>query len=694
MAKFPVMGREVGPSTVMNTARPTDTSVDLSSASKAMMELQRIRDAQEDVRAERFMTDQIGEQARIEAGVQRTADDLDGYPERATEMLRQEFRSALAEKNFSVRAQRRLTSEYENRIGGPALVRAVGFEQKERLARMQNDLAQIQNEQVNIVRDDPTMFETMWNNIRPTLETLPIQESQRDNAFKMQANKVVGAHVDAMMATIRSAGDVDDVKKVVQGDERYRKYLTPAQYDATLKSLDKQRKTFVTKWTNGLKTGFNDYVTRLSYGGEQSDQYSEQNVRAAFGKDADRRINQIKLAVEQGQVRGQVEGMTVAEQNAFMGDYESKIADSQFAGDTERQYRTLMGMMKQDQSRLKSDPVRYVQANNEAVMTARQQMTTAIDQWQQSAGAGAEAAPIFEQERDDAVAEYIRTVKAAQIDKGVSPLDIRILDDDSREIIADQFKSAEDTPEQANMVLSIMENQWGAHWPEVYRELGSSMPDTIMTAANVPVNQPGTRARILALGGKKDRDIIGDTPEAKATIEEVDTQMMEQFQTAAPAFAHSGSVEQMGKMRTAAKRLALDYVSGGMEPGIASERAFGEVMAGRQFTGNSYYVPPGLSVDDMSRGADSLLIYPDKLDFDLPEGVSRRTMHHAIQDRGMVVNSPDETGYQIVYRPNDSSAQLVTLTRDGEPLVMTYNEVIDFGTQRLIESRSSIDIAP
>ena len=172
MAKFPVLERQVEPSSITSSVKVTSDSMG-AGVGKAISQLgatvgdyaANLKDQKqkaEMIEADKFFLDQMKIQLKIENVARQAADNLDNYADEKGKLLEQEWSTSLANQGYSEETRNALQKRYINQIAMPAYRRNISFEHTERTTRSVQQALENENEEINMVREQPELYDQLY----------------------------------------------------------------------------------------------------------------------------------------------------------------------------------------------------------------------------------------------------------------------------------------------------------------------------------------------------------------------------------------------------------------------------------------------------------------------------------------------------------------------------------------------------
>lgn len=248
----------------------------------------------------------------------------------------------------------------------------------------------------------------------------------------------------------------------------------------------------------------------------------------------------------------------------------------------------------------------------------------------------------------------------------------RLLSERQAAGIAASFENTQDGGSNAAQLIEQLQQQWGKHWPTVYKQLQGKLPGAaLVIGTGVDPQTSATLARIAPL----------KTEELKKGLDSAETREAKMALNEGMAEFRSTLAGQVGGERTfstlynEAERLAYAYMGQGKGARDAVELAKKALIDDKYTLQGSYRVPKGYDADMVESGAERAVRQIDagSLRFAVPAGVgeefARERVKAAIEKDGYWVTTPDESGLALYYGGE------AVLTKDGLPVIRSFDDL-------------------
>jgi hypothetical protein len=272
---------------------------------------------------------------------------------------------------------------------------------------------------------------------------------------------------------------------------------------------------------------------------------------------------------------------------------------------------------------------------------------------------------------DPAAVEAYATAMIAEQQRLGAP-EPRLLSERQAAGIAASFQNTEDGGSNAAQVIEQLQQQWGKHWPTVYKQLQDKLPGAaLVIGSGVDPQSAAMLARIAPL----------KTEELKKGLPSIDTKDAKDSLNEAMADFRLTLAGQVGGERTfstlygEAERLAYAYMGQGKSPKDAVNLVTKSLIEDKYTLQGSYRVPKSFDADLVEAGTERTLesIDPATLRFAVPKGVdeafAKDRVKAAISKDGYCVTLPDESGLALYYGGE------AVLTKEGEPVTRSFDDL-------------------
>lgn len=269
-----------------------------------------------------------------------------------------------------------------------------------------------------------------------------------------------------------------------------------------------------------------------------------------------------------------------------------------------------------------------------------------------------------------AVEAYATAMLAEQQRLGASQP--KLLSEKQAAGIAAAFESTEDGGSNAAKLVEQLQQQWGKHWPTVYKQLQDKLPGAaLVIGSGVDEQTAATLARIAHLKTeelKKGLDST-ETRDAKLALNEG----MAEFRNTLAG--QVGGERTFSTLYSEAERLAYAYMGQGKGARDAVELAKKALIDDKYTLLGTYRVPKSFNADIVETGAERAIegIDPESLQFSVPSGVdekfAKERVKAAISKDGYWVTLPDESGVALYYGGE------AVLDKQGQPVTRSFDEL-------------------
>lgn len=323
-----------------------------------------------------------------------------------------------------------------------------------------------------------------------------------------------------------------------------------------------------------------------------------------------------------------------------------------------------------------SDPAAYAIQNSPRVQQAANVMERVLRDPKQSAEDKAAVTDFF-----------VRTTMAEQLRLGVDQIrddrtgnrirGPKILTNQQANAIADRFASQDEGGvNAANTVLSL-EQQYGKYWPQVYGQLATDnkLPPAALVIPNMP--NDASRARLAQVSAMKPEDLKALV--SASDPKDIRERVQSEFDQAQRTFTAQGvdGNRTLSVVMEQAEKLATLYRSQGKSVKDAAKQAFTETMGHKYQFADTYRVPIDKNIREVNAGAQAVLQGVIKAgDATVFSGDAPVVMTtDALQNRSMWINTPDESGIQLMIRGSDGGVYGVR-GKDGKPIQVDWNTLV------------------
>lgn len=446
-----------------------------------------------------------------------------------------------------------------------------------------------------------------------------------------------------------------------------RKALIEGPFKNYITEDDKRRllKASSREYTKDL----NDYIAYLSSGGEpeltRGSKFSPQQVNEIMGEDAGRINEAIRDAIDFGKAVNQVKTATPTELNALL-EREKPKGPAEFRRES-KQYSTLVQAINDRNSRLASDPAKYVMQNYTEAGQAAQAYSEAVD--------SGDALQL-----ENAIADYAAVQRELQEELGLPQKSVQLLTTDMANKLAEQLNDFSQGGEQAALTLTTMKENFGPEWDTVQRQLQSEQK--LGSALNVMAGMDfGPEMTALgeanSVGKKAYKDIID--PDVYKDIQLNALGKLDSFQDTLRG--QPGGEDAFRQHRHSIEVLAMKYIADGREnsANAALDQAIEDVLGKRFEFVNTYRIPKAYNTSDIESGVDNI-----------QDGIRAGEYDLLLLESGTITNPEDlrEVNYSAI-RPTPITAfdgsgimfinqnDNVILNPQGDPLIFNWDEILE-----------------
>lgn len=238
--------------------------------------------------------------------------------------------------------------------------------------------------------------------------------------------------------------------------------------------------------------------------------------------------------------------------------------------------------------------------------------------------------------------------------------------------IAATFSRTEDGGANSARLIQQLQDQWGKHWPAVFRQLQGDLPaSALVIGTGVDEQTAATLARISPL---KTEDLKKglNTSDTKAARDALGESMAGFRATLA---GQSGGERTFATLYGEMERLTYAYMGQGKGAADAAEQAYKAVVDDRYTIKGSWRAPKNYDADLIEAGAERTLRRLDsaELEYAVPPGVSdefaRERVKAAIDRDGYWVTLPDESGLALYYGGE------AVLDKQGAPVTRDWDDL-------------------
>lgn len=372
-----------------------------------------------------------------------------------------------------------------------------------------------------------------------------------------------------------------------------------------------------------------------SYGAEEGAARYAQFVKT---QDIGTAIRQVKTASPE-------ERMRLVEQFRPAKD---GVAEDGFAVDA-RLYGTLINAASQAADELQRDPASYAASYSPYLRKAAE-----------DAASG-----------DPAAVEAYATAMIAEQQRLGAP-DPKLLTSRQAAGIAAAFENTEDGGSNAAQLVEQLQQQWGKHWPTVYKQLQDKLPGAALVIGTGV--DPQTSAMLARIASLKTAELKAGLDSLEASdAKKVLAEEMTDFRLTLAG--QVGGERTFSTLYSEAERLAYAYMGQGKSAEDAVSLVKKSLIDDKYTLAGTYRVPKSFDADMVEAGTERAIesLDPSTLRFAVPKGVdeafARDRVKAAISKDGYWVTLPDESGLALYY-----SGEAV-LTKEGEPVTRSFDDL-------------------
>ena len=248
----------------------------------------------------------------------------------------------------------------------------------------------------------------------------------------------------------------------------------------------------------------------------------------------------------------------------------------------------------------------------------------------------------------------------------------RLLSERQAAGIAASFENTQDGGSNAAQLIEQLKQQWGKHWPTVYKQLQDKLPGAaLVIGSGVDPQTSATLARIAPL----------KTAELKAGLDSADasdaknalTEEMAEFRSTLSGQA--GGERTFSTLYSEAERLTYAYMGQGKSAKDAVSLVKKSLIDDKYTLLGTYRVPKAYDADLIEAGTERAIesLDPMTLNFPTPAGVpedfAAGRVKAGIEKDGYWVTLPDESGVALYYGGE------AVLDRAGNPVARKFDDL-------------------
>lgn len=537
----------------------------------------------------------------------------------------------------------KLTSEYYDSLLASEMQKAIPVAAK---MNAQNTVA-VTKEALqlgfNETQRDPESYAANVEKGALIIQSSDIPESQKESAVRSYRNE---------LAYYRFRGLVSDdpsrAKKELESGN-WDAMLTPDQSATLTNAADQQIQSLNASSKQKLSSEIDDYIAYKSAGGEDTRQYTEDNLKAVYGNEQGAELyaqiqdvesfssnyQKVKLAgVNELYGTEDTTGILEAETVTGPEDFRTQSA----------QQKTMIAAVNARNKQLSADPALYaLQSDN--VQNSYKLYSQTGD------GKSFAATTIAEQKRLGVPGDFVSVLSKPQAQQMVT-----------------QYQQGD---ESAAEFIQGLKAQFGDYFPTVMRDLtGAGLSPNAATVAVLPQGSRG--ATYLAQADKEGYKAIKETLPSDDYKSITDSVMDELGDFDSTSY----SVGTRNQVKQSTELLAMKYLSAGIydSPSDAVEAAANDVVNSRYTYQDTYRVPEKKDAYIIERGVDRVL--PSILDMDLlaprsanlPPDVAQESYKSSLKPKAITLN--DDSGVVIYDNQNEP-----VLDSNGNLIIYTWDEL-------------------
>lgn len=272
---------------------------------------------------------------------------------------------------------------------------------------------------------------------------------------------------------------------------------------------------------------------------------------------------------------------------------------------------------------------------------------------------------------DPAAVEAYATAMIAEQQRLGAP-EPKLLSGQQAASIAASFLNTEDGGNNSAQLIEQLQQQWGKHWPTVYKQLQDKLPGAALVIGSGV--DPQTSAMLARIAPLKTEELKKGLPsiETKEAMDSLNTAMEDFRLTLA---GQVGGERTFSTLYSEAERLAYAYMGQGKGAKDAVNLATKSLIEDKYTLKGTYRVPKSVDADLVEAGTDLALegLDPSALRFAVPKGVdeafAKERVKAAISKDGYWVTLPDESGLALYYGGE------AVLTKEGEPITRSFDDL-------------------
>jgi len=411
--------------------------------------------------------------------------------------------------------------------------------------------------------------------------------------------------------------------------------------------------------------GFDDYLAFVSAGKEDdalAAKFSPENVKANFGKNADKVNEALNDARSFGEAKNELATASPDEVRAILAE-NTPSSPTKFKRES-RQFAIFQEAVKQRNKAIANDPALYSIQNSPIAQESFGKLTEAMQSGDQ-------------QLMTAAASEYTSIQRSVQEDLGVGSNSVAFLPKQMVDSISKQLNDFSQGGEQAAIQLESIKSSFGSEWNAVQKQLiqSGNMPGSFSVVSGMEFGPEQINVmEATSVNQNEYKEVIGE--DAFKTIQTDVREELADFQDTLRG--QPGGDRAFKDHKLAIESTAMKYVADfSMDPDDAIARAKDDILDKRFSFVDTYRVPQDFNPDDISSGVDSTVDSIKAGNFDLIVPFSSAIANE--EDRRSVylskiqptpITEPGGTGIMFVDQNNNAILQA-----DNTPVIKTWLEL-------------------
>lgn len=272
---------------------------------------------------------------------------------------------------------------------------------------------------------------------------------------------------------------------------------------------------------------------------------------------------------------------------------------------------------------------------------------------------------------DPAAVEAYATAMLAEQQRLGAP-EPRLLSEKQAAGIAAAFENTADGGSNSAQIIEELQQQWGKHWPTVYKQLQDKLPGAALVIGTGV--DPQTSAMLARIAPLKTAELKAGLDSIEASdAKKVLAEEMTDFRLTLAG--QVGGERTFSTLYSEAERLAYAYMSQGKSAKDAVSLVKKSLIDDKYTLAGTYRVPKSFDADMVEAGTERAIesLDPSTLRFAVPKGVdeafARDRVKAAISKDGYWVTLPDESGLALYYGGE------AVLTKEGEPVTRSFDDL-------------------